>query len=78
MVHEIGMRPEEALRSATSLTAGRFGYADSGMIESGRLADLVLLEGNIRKTLVDENMLCLPVSMVWREGVLADVFNSAE
>lgn len=78
MVHEIGMRPEEALRSATSLTAERFGYADRGMIESGRLADLVLLEGDIRKTLLDENLLCLPVSMVWREGVLADVFKSPE
>lgn len=78
MVHEIGMRPEEALRSATSLTAERFGFSDRGLIESGRLADLVLLEGDVRKTLADENVLCLPVSMVWREGVLADVFNTPE
>lgn len=78
MVHEIGMRPEEALRSATSLTAERFGFADRGVIESGRLADLVLLEGDVRTTLADKNVLCLPVSMVWREGVLADVYNTRE
>lgn len=78
LVHEIGMRPEEALTSATSLTAERFGFVDRGVIEEGRLADLVLLEGDVRKTLADENVLCLPVSMVWREGVLADVFSSPE
>lgn len=77
MVHEIGMRPEEALRSATSLTAERFGFPDRGAIESGRLADLVLLEGDVRTTLADRDVLCLPVSMVWREGVLADVYNNA-
>ncbi|KAL1873940.1 hypothetical protein Daus18300_003813 [Diaporthe australafricana] len=74
MVHEIGMRPEEALSSATSLTAERFGFDDRGVIERGRLADLVLVEGDVRATMVDENVMCLPVSMVWREGVLGDVF----
>lgn len=78
LVHEIGMQPEEALRSATSLTAERFGFSDRGVIEPGRLADLVLLEGDVRKTMVDENALCLPISMVWREGVLADVFKPSE
>lgn len=78
MVHEIGMRPEEALRSATSLTAERFGFTDRGLVESGRLADLVLVEGDVRATMVDENVMCLPVSMVWREGVLADVFGPSE
>lgn len=76
MVHEVGMRPEEALRSATSLTAERFGFDDRGVIESGRLADLVLLKGDVRTTLADKNMLCLPIGMVWREGVPAEVFNS--
>ena len=78
MVHEVGMRPEEALRSATSLPAERFGFADRGVIESGRLADLVLLEGDVRTTLANENVLCLPISMVWREGILADVFNTPQ
>ncbi|KAI3401098.1 hypothetical protein diail_243 [Diaporthe ilicicola] len=41
MVHQIEMRPEEAFRSATSLTAERFGFTDRGMIEKRRLADLV-------------------------------------
>lgn len=75
MVHEVGMRPEEVLRSATSLTAERFGFDDRGVIESGRLADFVLLEGDVRMMLADANVLCLPISMVWREGVLAEVFN---
>ncbi|KAK2608024.1 hypothetical protein N8I77_006661 [Diaporthe amygdali] len=78
LVHEIGMQPEEALRSATSLTAERFGFGDRGVIEPGRLADLVLLESDVRKTMRDENVLCLPISMVWREGVLADVFKLSE
>lgn len=78
LVHEVGMRPEEALRSATSMTAERFGFSDRGMIENGRLADLVLLEGDVRTTLADENSLCLPVSMVWRQGVPAEVFKTSE
>ncbi|KAK7736384.1 hypothetical protein SLS63_003362 [Diaporthe eres] len=76
LVHEIGMRPEEALRSATSLTAERFGFTDRGAIESGKLANLVLIEGDVRTALADKDVLCLPVSMVWREGVLADVYNN--
>ncbi|KAG6360866.1 hypothetical protein INS49_011933 [Diaporthe citri] len=72
----LGPRPEEALRSATSLTAERFGFTDRGTIESGRLADLVLLEGDGRTVLADEDVLCLPVSLVWREGILADVFST--
>lgn len=78
LVHEIGMRPEEALRSATSLTAERFGFADRGVLENGRLADLVLLEGDVRVTLADENVLCLPVSMVWREGVPVETFKTSD
>ncbi|KAG8162231.1 hypothetical protein KVR01_007996 [Diaporthe batatas] len=78
LVHEVGMRPEEALSCATSVTAGRFGFTDREVIENGRLADLVLLDGDVRTTLGDENVLCLPVSMVWREGVPAEVFKITE
>lgn len=78
LVHEVGMRPGEALRSATSLTTERFGFADRGVIEGGRLADLVLLEGDVRTALADKDVLCLPVSMVWREGVPAEVYDTPE
>lgn len=76
MVHEVGMRPDEVLRSATSLTAERFGLNDRGVLEVGRLADIVLLEGDVRESMLDQSMLCLPISGVWREGILADVYRS--
>lgn len=44
---ELGLSPIEALRTATLHPARVFGMADSlGMVETGYLADLVLLEGN--------------------------------
>jgi Amidohydrolase family len=44
---EAGLSPLEALRSATLLPARIFGFeADRGTIETGKLADLVLLDAN--------------------------------
>jgi imidazolonepropionase-like amidohydrolase len=46
-VDSLGMTPLEALRSATQSPAAWLGLADSvGTIEAGKVADLVLLEGN--------------------------------
>jgi len=46
-VDSVGMSPAEALASATRLPAEWLGLADSvGTITSGKIADLVLLEGN--------------------------------
>ena len=43
----VGMAPEEVLERATRLPAFHLGLADSvGTIEEGKIADLVLLEGN--------------------------------
>jgi imidazolonepropionase-like amidohydrolase len=42
---EAGLRPLEALRSATSKTASTFGLTDRGRISEGLLADLVLVDG---------------------------------
>ncbi len=43
---EVGLTPVEALRSATVLPAEYFGFTDRGVIESGRRADLLLVEGD--------------------------------
>lgn len=71
LVHEVGMAPTDVLKSATSLTAERFGFNDIGLLEVGRSADLLLVEGDILEFLKDRKNLCLPVKGVWREGVIA-------
>lgn len=69
-VNEVGMSPEEALRSATSLPARRFGFGDRGVLEQGRNADLLLVEGNPLERIDDT----LNIRGVWREGVLCSVY----
>jgi imidazolonepropionase-like amidohydrolase len=47
LVRKVGMTPHEALQSATSVPADFCGMLDSlGTIETGKIADLVLLEAN--------------------------------
>ncbi|KAG7404475.1 hypothetical protein Forpe1208_v016001 [Fusarium oxysporum f. sp. rapae] len=72
--HEIGMSPEDVLKSATSITAARFGFKDRGEISVGKKADLVLLKGDIAEVLSDPKNRCLPIAGVWRDGVLASVY----
>jgi imidazolonepropionase-like amidohydrolase len=43
---DAGLSPLDALRAATSRPAHYFGLADRGVIEPGRRADLVLIDGN--------------------------------
>jgi len=43
---ESGLSPLEALRSATVVPAEFFGFTDRGVIEAGRRADLLLIEGD--------------------------------
>ncbi len=43
---EAGLTPVEALRSATVVPAAYFGFTDRGVIEAGRRADLLLIEGD--------------------------------
>jgi imidazolonepropionase-like amidohydrolase len=72
--HEIGMSPEDVLKSATSTTATRFGFKDRGEISVGKKADLVLVKGDIADVLSDPKNRCLPIVGVWRDGVLAAVY----
>ncbi len=43
---EAGLTPVEALRSATVEAAAFFGFTDRGIIEAGRRADLLLIDGD--------------------------------
>src|ERR1035441_372292 len=43
---DAGLSPLDALRAATSRPARYFGLADGGVIDRGRRADLVLIDGN--------------------------------
>jgi imidazolonepropionase-like amidohydrolase len=67
LVHGAGLTPTEALKSATSVTAKRFGWHDRGRIADGLKADLVLVEGNPLKN-IDHTM---NLRGVWRDGVLS-------
>ena len=61
---QAGFSPAEALRSATSLTARRFGLHDRGRVEQGLRADLVLVDGDPTTTINDS----LSIRAVWRQG----------
>jgi imidazolonepropionase-like amidohydrolase len=61
---QAGFSPTEALRSATSLTARRFGLHDRGRVEQGLRADLVLVDGDPTTTINDS----LSIRAVWRQG----------
>lgn len=74
MVHTLGMKPVEVLQAATALTADRFGFHDRGRIQPGKKADLLLLQGDPRQLLQDENTLCLPIKTVWRDGIVCSAY----
>src|SRR5208283_3956051 len=59
-----GLTPVEALRSATSIPARRFGLADRGRIVPGARADLLLVEGDPTTSINDT----LSIIGVWRCG----------
>ncbi|KAI0485536.1 hypothetical protein F4859DRAFT_471550 [Xylaria cf. heliscus] len=75
MIHEVGMKVEDVLRGATSLIAERYCFKDRGSIREGALADLVLIEGDVREKLGNKENLCIPVKGVWRGGILAEAYN---
>ena len=60
-----GLKPIEALRSATSIPARRFGLKDRGRVAPGLKADLLLVEGDPTMNISDT----LSILGVWRSGV---------
>ncbi|QKD61320.2 uncharacterized protein FOBCDRAFT_148509 [Fusarium oxysporum Fo47] len=76
--HEIGMTLEDVLKAATSNVAKRFGFNDRGEIAVGKKADFVLLKGDADSVLSDIQQRCLPVEGVWRDGVLANVYEERD
>ncbi|OKP98665.1 amidohydrolase family protein [Paenibacillus sp. P46E] len=62
---EAGFTPIEALQSATSKTARRFGLNDRGHIVTGARADLVLVDGDPTVTISDT----LSIREVWQRGI---------
>ena len=60
-----GLTPVEALRSATSTPARRFGLTDRGRIAPGLRADLLLVDGDPARTISDT----LSVRTIWRGGI---------
>jgi imidazolonepropionase-like amidohydrolase len=64
---ERGMRPMDAIRSATSVAAEHMGLSDEvGAIAPGRIADLVAVRGN---PLADAQIL-RDVAVVMQAGVI--------
>lgn len=59
-----GLTPIEALRSATSIPARRFGLHDRGRITNEARADLLLVEGDPTADISD----LLSTKAVWRQG----------
>lgn len=62
---EAGFTPVEALQSATSKTARRFGLDDRGRIMEGARADLVLVDGDPTTNIWDT----LSIRGVWLRGI---------
>ena len=64
MLVRAGLTPLEALRSATSIPARRFGLDDRGRISPGLRADLLLVDGDPTTTITDT----LNIRAIWRRG----------
>jgi len=64
---EYGMKPVDVLRSATSVNADVFGYADKiGRIKKGLLADIIAVEGNPAEAI----HVVRKVKMVMKDGTI--------
>ena len=62
---EAGLSPIEALRSATVVPAEFFGFTDRGVIEAGRRADLLLIDGDPTQDIAATRA----IRGVWAAGV---------
>jgi imidazolonepropionase-like amidohydrolase len=62
---EAGLTPVEALRSATVVPAEVFGFTDRGVIEAGRRANLLLVDGDPTQDIAATRA----IRSVWVAGV---------
>jgi imidazolonepropionase-like amidohydrolase len=60
-----GMSPSAALASATSVTATKFRLSDRGWVQPGMRADLLLVDGDPTKNILDTRN----IVAVWKRGV---------
>ena len=65
---EAGLTATEALRTATSIPAAKFGLKDRGSIHKGLQADLLLVNGDPTSAIED----AVKVEAVWRNGEKLD------
>jgi imidazolonepropionase-like amidohydrolase len=69
-VEKCGMSIEEALATATGVSARRFRFEDRGVVSEGKRGDLVLVKGDLRdglEHLWDDGA----IVGVWKEGIRA-------
>ncbi|RMZ79443.1 hypothetical protein DV738_g3345, partial [Chaetothyriales sp. CBS 135597] len=69
-VERCGFTPVEALSSATSVAARRFGFHDRGTVKEGNQADLVLVSGDVTKDLA-KLWQGDGITRVWKSGIPA-------
>jgi len=67
LLHRIGLSPREAIAAATSNFADIYGWRDISRIESGRVADVLILDADPRS---DLEALDHIAGMVFRGAVL--------
>ena len=63
-----GLSGAEALAAATSIPATIFGLDDRGRIAAGRIADLVLVDGNLEADLLSS----IRIVAIWKDGYRVD------
>ncbi|GAA2898064.1 amidohydrolase family protein [Streptosporangium fragile] len=68
MLVDAGMSPPQALRSATYQVAETYGLRDRGGIQQGKLADLLLVNGDPTVTILDSR----DIAGIWRLGTRVD------
>ena len=64
LLMQAGLSSAEALATATSIPAESFGLDDRGRIEEGRIADLVLVDGDLESDL----SLSTRIVAIWKDG----------
>jgi imidazolonepropionase-like amidohydrolase len=69
-MNKCGLTVEEALRSATSVSAKRFGFHDRGAIQEGKRADLFLVKGDVLSGL-EPIWAKNGIAGVWKAGLKA-------